>query len=373
MAYRADASELATEVRNPETFGLPEDVANQFADAIVDVLGEDDDGNPETPNTVNSETFDLGQIVNLEIGNDGDGNPITVADLLGSGDATVTTSGQSIFINSSATGNTSFEINLADGNIAFGQLGSGDNTLTIVPIEGTGSQTLADGTFATLFRGGDGDDTMTGADQADQLYGESGDDVISGGGGNDLLSGGSGSDSIDGGSGFDQVTFDVALADVTLDNDGGLIVTNGDDVDTHTGVEFVSFADDGVVLGLGNQDQGDVARLYEIVLERSADYEGIQFWLGVLEGGASLDQISEAFVSSEEFGTILDSPTNEQFVQQLYVQGLDRAGDDAGVGFWTELLEDGSITRPELVSLFAESQEAVDLYTNIQIIDDFDL
>lgn len=385
MAYRTQAQVLS-ELVDSTSFGLNPAVAAQFSAAITGILA-DENGD------VLTQEFDT--VANLVIGQDENGDDITVASLLGSGDVTVTTEGQSIFINSAATGNVDFEINISGGNIAFGQLGSGNDVLTIVPLLGAGSETLEDGFFQTLFDGGSGDDTLMGADTNDQLIGNLGDDMLMGGGGADDLAGSQGEDTIDGGAGSDTITggadddeisggdgYDLvrsirALADaeVTQNEDGSITVAVGGegDVDTHTGVEYISFSDEGVVLGLGNQDQGDVARLYQVTLGRDGDFAGLQFWLNSLEGGSSLNSISNSFILSEEFGSILTNPNNEQFVEAIYGRGLDREGDEAGIDYWTGLLDEGAIDRAQLVAFFAESQEAIELYDNYFIIDDFDL
>ena len=87
-----------------------------------------------------------------------------------------------------------------------------------------------------VFRGGDGNDTITGTDGYDELYGGAGRDTLYGGDGNDLLLGedgddklygGEGNDTLYGGAGMDQLYGDSG--DDTLYGDDGMDKLYGGD------------------------------------------------------------------------------------------------------------------------------------------------
>ncbi len=91
------------------------------------------------------------------------------------------------------------------------QTQSGDDTITVTDLAGTGIHTVtADG--------GDGNDVLTGAATGVNLIliGGAGDDVLTGGRGNDVLDGGLGNDTLSGGKGLDVL--DGGDGDDTLDD-----------------------------------------------------------------------------------------------------------------------------------------------------------
>lgn len=91
---------------------------------------------------------------------------------------------------------------------------------------------------------------ITGNADDNQLKGAGGADVLTGGGGADILFGGEGNDTIDGSDGNDTAQFNGNLADYTISNNGGGLITvvdvrNGspDGTDTLKNIESLSFAD----------------------------------------------------------------------------------------------------------------------------------
>lgn len=68
--------------------------------------------------------------------------------------------------------------------------------------------------------------------------------------------------------------------------------------------------------------------------------------------GASLKQIAEAFTHSSEFASIAKE-SDAAFIQGLYQNTFGRAGEDAGVAYWTDALAHGS-TRADLIAQFSQ-------------------
>ena len=105
----------------------------------------------------------------------------------------------------------------------------------------------------------------------------------------------------------------------------------------------------------------EVARLYDTVLGRTPDTAGLGFWKTGLETGtASLEQMADSFTSSAEFQAKYGSLGNRDFADALYVNTLDRHGDQQGLDYWTGVLDAG-IARSAVVLGFSESAEHVDL------------
>ena len=100
-----------------------------------------------------------------------------------------------------------------------------------------------------------------------------------------------------------------------------------------------------------------VVRLYSAYLVRIPDASGLNFWLGRRRAGWTLSRISSNFAASSEFTRRYGSLTNRQFVEQIYLNVLGRAGEASGVNFWTGQLDSGKKSRGQVMINFSESNE----------------
>ncbi len=98
-----------------------------------------------------------------------------------------------------------------------------------------------------------------------------------------------------------------------------------------------------------------VHRCYRLVLNRDADYEGLNNWCRILLTDANAgDQVANGFIYSDELqGRNL---SNEEFVNLLYQTFLDRQADREGCENWINRLENGC-TQQEVCDGFIYSQE----------------
>lgn len=254
-------------------------------------------------------------------------------------------------------------------------LGGGDDAVSFGSASASmnGEDTVGGATAeiaGSTIEGAGGNDTIAGSLGNDTISGGTGDDSISGGGGDDFIMVGSGNDTVDGGSGFDTVSLQAGRSSYVITvEDGTLVMTTADDtVKTLTGVEFVSFDDGSIVAGVENAAQGDVARLYEVMLDRGADAAGLEYWLEQLEAGMSIEEIASYFGTSTEFESLGVGQSDAEFLEALYQQAFDRASDDAGKDFWLNVLETTDLDRTDIATYFASSEEAVEDFDYIQII-----
>lgn len=245
-----------------------------------------------------------------------------------------------------------------------------------------------------------GNDVQDGTDIADYLSGRQGDDQLNGGGGPDALSGGSGNDILRGGTGVDFLAGgpgnDVLFAESSRGEFGtddvarfaGLSsdyrITGGTEYavvsggsggrDKLFGFSFLRF-DDGVFeLGEGSalDGAGDpedfiiaerVALLYEAALDRNGeiDLPGLNFYIDVTERDNLSDEfLAQDLMTSPEFALRfgdVDTLTNDEFLERIYLNVLDRASDEAGRQFYLELLDAGTITRALALADIAVSPE----------------
>jgi hypothetical protein len=104
-----------------------------------------------------------------------------------------------------------------------------------------------------------------------------------------------------------------------------------------------------------------VAYLYEAGLDRAPDIAGVNFWIAlVLEGEITEREASQYFLDAPEFTGLygdVDTLTDRELVERLYLNTLDRPGEEAGIDFWVRALADPGIDRADMLLSFAESPE----------------
>lgn len=100
-----------------------------------------------------------------------------------------------------------------------------------------------------------------------------------------------------------------------------------------------------------------VDRLYLAFFLRYPDTEGIQYWIRTRASGYAMEDIAEWFADSDEYSTRYDGTTFDEFLDQLYVDVLDRTPDESGKVYWLDQLEEGDVTRGTIVVYFTESTE----------------
>ncbi|RMA43519.1 DUF4214 domain-containing protein [Rhodophyticola porphyridii] len=101
----------------------------------------------------------------------------------------------------------------------------------------------------------------------------------------------------------------------------------------------------------------EVFRLYQATLDRAPDPGGLLAWVGELAGGRPYLEVVSGFVNSSEFQGRYGATDNAEFVTLMYENVLGRAPDPAGLQGWRGLLDDGTLSREEVVRGFAESAE----------------
>ncbi|HJV03242.1 MAG TPA: DUF4214 domain-containing protein, partial [Burkholderiaceae bacterium] len=103
-----------------------------------------------------------------------------------------------------------------------------------------------------------------------------------------------------------------------------------------------------------------VAALYRMVLGRTPDPAGLNFWVNVVrDGRATMDEAAGQMLGSGEASARFSyhSDSDEQFVQALYHNALGRNVDDGGVKFWLNVLSTHAASRAAVAHAFAASPE----------------
>jgi serralysin len=219
-----------------------------------------------------------------------------------------------------------------------------------------GQITINFGTVIENAVGGSGNDTLVGNSIANNLRGGAGNDIISGLGGNDV---------IDGGTGLNTARFTHRLSDFIVSKQivGAQTIfnvsdkTNIDGNDTLQNIQRLQFSDNSLAFDIkGNA--GEAYRLYQAAFNRIPDFDGLGFWIGAIDSGASLKSVASQFISSQEFKTLYGANVNDVgFITNLYQNVLHRAPDQGGLDFWLRSLNVENQTRSDVLVGFSESNE----------------
>ena len=113
-----------------------------------------------------------------------------------------------------------------------------------------------------------------------------------------------------------------------------------------------------------DESNGEFVRdLYENVLGREAEEEGLNAWVGQLFNGASRSEVASAIVGSAEAQTKSDA----DFIEGLYQTALGRDSDATGKAAWLGLLANGG-THADVALGIVGSPEAVDNIDNVVVL-----
>jgi len=197
---------------------------------------------------------------------------------------------------------------------------SGTDRFTYTVSDGQGGITTAQAivTVNPVF-----DDTKPGSGTDDVLMGDAGSNILTGDAGNDVLIGPNDRDKLDGGSDDDTLLGDALPVSATP------------------------------------EVAAQVYRLYQATLNREADKDGHQQWTtNLFTGQSTLEEVANGFVASKEFTNIYGTLSDEAFVNQLYLNVLEREGDAGGITTWTDLLAEG-VSRASVAIGFSDSREFV--------------
>lgn len=104
-----------------------------------------------------------------------------------------------------------------------------------------------------------------------------------------------------------------------------------------------------------------LVRLYHATFDRSSDKGGVGYWASKLaKGEMTFAEVAASFMESDEFKEKYgDNLSNEDFIRLLYENVLNREPDEEGLAYWLKVMEEGSLRHEVLVG-FSESDEHVE-------------
>ncbi|MCZ8259860.1 MAG: DUF4214 domain-containing protein, partial [Beijerinckiaceae bacterium] len=147
----------------------------------------------------------------------------------------------------------------------------------------------------------------------------------------------------------------TAHADTLTGNSGANLLVGGGNADSLDGREGNDIlVGDGPVFW--DNSGAAIRRLYIATLNRAPDDAGHRDWYRSLQGGQDLTSTAGGFIASQEFSNIYGNLSNAAFVSTLYNNVLGRAADSQGLNDWVNLLN-GGMSRASVVVGFSESLE----------------
>lgn len=108
----------------------------------------------------------------------------------------------------------------------------------------------------------------------------------------------------------------------------------------------------------GVEEVRSIARLYSAAFDRIPKIDGLNFWVDSYESGRSIVGIAKDFYQSPEFTSKYGALSDQQYVEQLFLNVLGRPGSQGGIEFWTDHLSSG-VSRAKVLASFADSPENI--------------
>lgn len=137
----------------------------------------------------------------------------------------------------------------------------------------------------------------------------------------------------------------------------GLTISGDGQTENLANVDTLVFTDGIDISFDAAGDPGEAYRIYQAAFNRAPDQGGLGYWIKTLDAGASLTDVANAFVHSNEFSGKYGALDTNGYVDQLYLNVLHRAGDSLGIAYWTQHLAAGDITRAQVLAMFSQSPE----------------
>ncbi len=228
------------------------------------------------------------------------------------------------------------------------------DALGLTQYAASGNDLMIGSSLADTIVGWSGNDTIYGQIGNDNLFGLDGNDTLIGGLGNDFLVGGSGTDYAYFSGTFEQYTGGITPEGWIEVRDS---VANRDGTDYLAEIERLRFSDTDLALDIDGV-AGQAYRIYEAVLGRAPDVEGLGYWIKDMDSGVSLTTVAQGFVASKEFTDKYGvNPTYETYINLLYKNILDRAPDAEGLKYWVSNMERGLDSPAVVLASFSEGIE----------------
>jgi hypothetical protein len=105
----------------------------------------------------------------------------------------------------------------------------------------------------------------------------------------------------------------------------------------------------------------EVQKLYVAYFSRPADPAGLAFWANQLQTNPNgYQNIAQAFSTSAEYKAEYGGQTNRAVVAEVYENLFGRPGENAGIDYWTNALNNGTLNIGNVVTGIAAGAQGSD-------------
>ncbi|MDH4394166.1 MAG: DUF4214 domain-containing protein [Limnobacter sp.] len=119
-----------------------------------------------------------------------------------------------------------------------------------------------------------------------------------------------------------------------------------------------------------------VYRLYKAAFARTPDQDGLRYWVTKSKEGLTLEDTATAFMNSQEFESKYGSQlSTDEFLNNLYLNVLDREADSSGLQWWKNSMNNNpALSRNKVLVEFSESAEnKLSVAAELEALQDFDV
>lgn len=93
-----------------------------------------------------------------------------------------------------------------------------------------------------------------------------------------------------------------------------------------------------------------IMELYTAYFNRAADKNGVDYWANEMDNnGWTLDDVANTFAQQPEYTALYDGKTNQEIVDLVYTNVLNRDADAAGAEYWLAELDSGAVTVSQFI------------------------
>jgi serralysin len=207
------------------------------------------------------------------------------------------------------------------------------------------------------FNGSSGADNIRAYAGNDLILSGGGNDTLSGMSGNDTLDGGTGIDTAGYSGNQASYTLTLSpnstsIADRRFDGNGTDQLINIELLDFDTGISGTTFNLQQFAgpAGLSQETFESFIELYIAYFNRAPDAVGLNFWGTAFANGMTLEEIAMQFINQDETrATYPTSLSNADFATAVYNNVLGRIPDQAGFDFWVGVLDSGASGRDQFI------------------------
>lgn len=125
-----------------------------------------------------------------------------------------------------------------------------------------------------------------------------------------------------------------------------------------------------------DDSRSQVYRLYKAAFDRTPDQDGLRYWVSKSNEGITLEDTASAFMDSREFQSKYGSQlSTDEFLNNLYLNVLDREADTSGLQWWKNSMNNNpALSRDKVLVEFSESAEnKMSVAAELEALQDFDV